>query len=350
MSTGPLDAAEELGAQGRTGPNPQDRANSFVGARARAMLLHPNRVAAIFWAGGAAAVVAAIPFGHWPHRSLLALVVIAGACGTALAIRVAAGDRLPRWTLHVDVGAATVLTSVLAAIGAADHVDFADLYVWVALFATLYFRPLEVLAQVGAAAAAFAVVLVFGPKVTNPVAAWMAVVGTVTVAAAVLLGLVSVLRSAAMEDPLTGLANRRAWDERLEEELARSRRTGQALSVVMIDLDGFKAVNDRGGHEAGDRLLQDLSRAWQAAVRGGGDFLARLGGDEFAILAPASDAIGVRRLAKRLGEVLPAGIAVSIGVATWDGTENASDLLRRADQTMYVTKLHHRRGEGLRPA
>jgi diguanylate cyclase (GGDEF)-like protein len=152
-----------------------------------------------------------------------------------------------------------------------------------------------------------------------------------------------VLRSAATADPLTGLANRRSWDERLEEELARSRRTGQALSVVMIDLDDFKAVNDRGGHEAGDRLLKELARGWQAAVRGGGEFVARLGGDEFGILAPGSDAIGVRRLTKRLSEVLPTGVVVSIGVATWDGTENASDVLRRADRAMYETELSHRR-------
>jgi len=170
------------------------------------------------------------------------------------------------------------------------------------------------------------------------------------VATLVVLGLVSVLRSTAREDPLTGLANRRSWDERLEEELERSRRTGQALSVVMIDLDGFKAVNDRGGHEAGDLLLKELARAWQTATRGGGDFLARLGGDEFGVLAPGSDAIGIRRLAKRLGDAPPEGVSCSTGAVTWDGTENAADLVRRADRAMYQTKLRHRRGEGLRQA
>ncbi len=162
--------------------------------------------------------------------------------------------------------------------------------------------------------------------------------------AIVLVGITSVLRAAAREDPLTGLPNRRSWDERLEEELERSRRSGQTLSVAMIDLDGFKAVNDRAGHEAGDRLLMELARSWRAVIRGGGDFVARLGGDEFGLLAPGSDEIGIRRLIKRLGEAQVAEVVVSIGVATWDRTENASDVVRRADRAMYQTKLRHRSG------
>lgn len=201
------------------------------------------------------------------------------------------------------------------------------------------------LAQFGAAGAAYAVVLAFGPAVPNPVAAWLDVFGVAAVAAAVVVGLMSLLRSAAREDPLTGLPNRRAWDERLEEEMVRSRRGGQALSVAMIDLDGFKAVNDRSGHEAGDRLLRELASAWRATIRGGGDFIARLGGDEFGLLAPGSNEISIRRLTRRLGEALPVGVAVSIGVATWDGAENASDLVRHADQAMYQAKLRHRRGD-----
>ena len=226
-------------------------------------------------------------------------------------------------------------------------VPFADLYIWVAVFAALYFRLLAAIAHVCAAGAAYAVVLAVGPKVGAPAVAWLGLFGTVVVAGAVVLGILSLLRAAAREDPLTGLPNRRSWDERLEEELEGARRTGRALSAVIIDLDGFKAVNDRGGHEAGDQLLQELANAWQAVVRGGGDFVARIGGDEFGVLAPGSDALGVRRLAQRLGDALPASVAASIGVAIWDGTESASDLLRRADRAMYQTKLRQRR-EGLR--
>ena len=128
--------------------------------------------------------------------------------------------------------------------------------------------------------------------------------------------------------------------------MERSRRSGAALSVVTVDLDSFKAVNDAGGHEAGDRLLQDVARAGQGVVRGGGDFLARLGGDEFAVLAPSTDELGARVLAKRLADALPHGVSASVGVATWDWAEGASDLLRRADQAMYRHKRSGRHSGG----
>ena len=103
----------------------------------------------------------------------------------------------------------------------------------------------------------------------------------------------------------------------------------------MIDLDAFKALNGRHGHEAGDRLLQEIAGSWQVAVRGGGDFLARLGGNEFRLLAPGSDSTGAHHLAKRLGDVRPESVGFSIGMATWDGDETARNLVRRADQAMY---------------
>ena len=309
-----------------------------VARRARGLLSRPSGVAVIFWTSGAVAVFTALLVGHWPRRSVITLAVVAGTCVLAAGIRFVAGRRLASWTLHVDVGAATACISVLAVVGVAGDVPFADLYVWVVLFAALYFRPLGALAHVAAAGTAYALVLAFGPGIAAPVQAWFGVFGTAGVAGAIVLGLVSVLRSAAADDPLTGCANRRSWDERLEEEMERSRRTGQPLSIAMIDLDAFKTVNDRGGHRAGDLLLQEVAQRWRGTVRDGGDFLARLGGDEFAILAPGSDETGIRRLGKRLAEALPAGISASIGVATWDRTESAGALLRRADQAMYKTK------------
>jgi diguanylate cyclase (GGDEF)-like protein len=291
-------------------------------------------------------VLTVLPLEHWPRSSLVALLIVVAVCGAEFALKVAAGRRFPLWTLHADVTVATVLISILAAVGVTDHVAFADLYLWIALFAGLYFRPRAVLAHGAAVGAAYAVVLGVGPKVANPAAAWFAIVGTMAVASAVVLGLVSALRSSSLEDPLTGLANRRHWEERFDEEVERSRRSGASLSVAMIDIDGFKAVNDHLGHEAGDRLLQELAHNWQAVVRDGGDFLARLGGDEFSVLAPNSDDLGIRRLTARLVDALPKGVRCSFGAATWDRCESASDLLRRADQAMYQAKLRHRRGEG----
>ncbi|MHB8244385.1 MAG: GGDEF domain-containing protein [Acidimicrobiales bacterium] len=180
--------------------------------------------------------------------------------------------------------------------------------------------------------------LAFGPGVAHPWVAWVAVFGTAAVPAGVVFYLVSTLRVGAQQDPLTGLANRRSWDERLEDGLERSRRSGITLSVAIFDLDGFKAINDTGGHDAGDRLLRQVANAWQDAVRGSGDFLGRLGGDEFILLVPGSDETGIRLLTTRLAGALPKGVTASVGVATWDRTEHASNLLRRADQAMYETK------------
>ena len=227
-------------------------------------------------------------------------------------------------------------------VGASGHVDFADLYVWIAIFVTLYFRPLAALAWMGAAGAAYAGVLALGSRVDDPVAAWLSLFGTAAVSGAVVLGLVSVLRGAAKEDALTGLANRRCWDERLDEELGRALRTGAPLSVAVLDLDSFKAVNDRWGHEAGDRLLQQFAQAWQGVGHRDGDFMARLGGDEFGVLAPGADSSGLQRLVTRLGEVSPEAISFSAGVATWDGAEGGQHLLRRADQAMYRMKRRSR--------
>jgi diguanylate cyclase (GGDEF)-like protein len=317
--------------------------------RARSLLSHSDGVAALLEGVSALAIVSVLPVRPWSHSSLVALVVVWGLAAICGGLRATVGSRLPRWSLHIDVGIGSLLVTVATGVGRSEHVGLANLYLLVALFAILYLPLRAALAHIAAAGAAYALVLALGPSTPEPpVLEWVSVFGTVAVIGAIVVGLVSVLHLAAREDPLTGLANRRSWDERLEEELERARRTGAALSIAMIDLDGFKAVNDRDGHEAGDRLLQGLAHAWQAVVRGGGDFLARLGGDEFGLLAPTSDASGIRRLTKRLEDVSPKGASCSIGAATWDRTERAQDLLRRADQAMYETKQRRRRKTELR--
>lgn len=267
----------------------------------------------------------------------------------ACAVRMTIGRRLPPWTLHLEVAIATVLVSVAAWVGLSKGIPFADLYIWVGLFAALYFRPPAVVAHIGFTLAAYAAVLVLGSTTADPFMTWLALAGTLVIASVVVLGLVSVLRIAAMEDTLTGLANRRLWDERLEQEMERARRTGAFLSVALIDIDSFKETNDTLGHAYGDHLLQQSARAWQSEIRGSGDLLARLGGDEFGLLAPSSDEIGIRLLARRLRRALPKEITASFGVATWDRTENGRELLRRADSAMYTAKQAHHRAQIVPP-
>ena len=143
------------------------------------------------------------------------------------------------------------------------------------------------------------------------------------------------LERLAMTDPLTGAGNRRAWDGALEVALAD--RRAQPLSVGMLDLDLFKAFNDRHGHEGGDTLLATAARAWLAELRAG-DRLARIGGEEFAVLLPGCEAAQAHAILRRMARATPLGQTCSGGVAQWDGVEDADALMRRADLALYRAK------------
>jgi diguanylate cyclase (GGDEF)-like protein len=149
--------------------------------------------------------------------------------------------------------------------------------------------------------------------------------------------LVRKLNAAARTDELTGVANRRVWNERLEQELARAERDELPLSLVLIDLDNFKAYNDALGHPAGDALLRDCAIAWVQQLRTT-DVLARIGGEEFGVLLPACPPDDAFLVAERLRSAMPGGQTCSLGVATWDGTSNASQLYSTADSALYRAK------------
>ena len=149
--------------------------------------------------------------------------------------------------------------------------------------------------------------------------------------------LVEELRATAMQDQLTGLANRRAWDERFAHELQRSSRSALPLCVAVVDLDGFKRVNDLHGHGQGDRLIQRCAEAWSHAVRET-DFIARLGGDEFHVLLPDCSPDDAEDVAQRMLDAVASDQACSIGLATWEGQEDGGELVGRADRAMYDAK------------
>jgi diguanylate cyclase (GGDEF)-like protein len=145
------------------------------------------------------------------------------------------------------------------------------------------------------------------------------------------------LEVAARTDDLTGLLNRRAWDEELGRELARADRSGAALCVAIVDLDRFKAYNDRHGHQAGDRFLKQVAGAWSQNLRVG-DILARYGGEEFALALPGTNLDRAQVMIERLRESLPEGQTCSAGVCIWDGAESAEKLTARADTALYAAK------------
>jgi diguanylate cyclase (GGDEF)-like protein len=145
----------------------------------------------------------------------------------------------------------------------------------------------------------------------------------------------------ASTDALTGLANRRSWDDQLTRAIAHAERTHETLSVAVCDVDGLKEINDRGGHAAGDVLLRGIAERWRGDARAA-DLIARIGGDEFAILLPGADESGAQDVVERLIATLPPGSSVSFGIAEWDLREDAVALMARADLRMYDEK---RRGK-----
>lgn len=145
------------------------------------------------------------------------------------------------------------------------------------------------------------------------------------------------LAEQARRDALTGLVNRRGWEEALAAELARARRTGAPLSVLMLDLDGLKVLNDTHGHQAGDRLIASAADAWVARLRPT-DVLARVGGDEFVALLPGCGQTTAVQVADALIAALPPGGSCSAGIAEWDGIEPGAALVARADQALYAGK------------
>jgi len=145
------------------------------------------------------------------------------------------------------------------------------------------------------------------------------------------------LEIAARTDGLTGLLNRRAWDEELGRELSRADRSGAALCVAILDLDRFKQYNDTHGHQAGDRFLRQISGAWRQSLRTG-DILARHGGEEFALALPGTNLEHAQQMLDRLRQALPEDQTCSAGVCQWDGEETAEQLTARADTLLYAAK------------
>jgi diguanylate cyclase (GGDEF)-like protein/PAS domain S-box-containing protein len=144
------------------------------------------------------------------------------------------------------------------------------------------------------------------------------------------------LEAMARTDALTGLPNRRAWDEELRRQLAQDSRTGQRSCVALVDLDHFKRYNDDHGHQAGDTFLREAAIAWRLALRLT-DVLARYGGEEFAVLLAESLASAEATVTRMCGTT-PGGETCSAGIAQWDGVESAEALVRRADDALYEAK------------
>jgi diguanylate cyclase (GGDEF)-like protein len=144
-----------------------------------------------------------------------------------------------------------------------------------------------------------------------------------------------------LTDPLTGLGNRRALERELEYRLSRSRRMGEPVALLYLDLDDLKLINDRYGHAVGDETLKALAAVLRSSSRYGTDQAYRVGGDEF-VMVTAAERSGAEAIAGRIAigfpERSPHGSRVSMGVVVWDGKASVAQLLEEADARMYRQK------------
>ena len=258
------------------------------------------------------------------------------------------------WMVHGVLAAGTFLICLAEYFAGVGAGVYSAMFLWVVLMAASFFSRQALIAQVAWIVVCWGVTLIALDEATgfSSMTRWVLGSLVLIVAAAVMSEIVAGRRSTEEErerlqrelvhmahhDDLTGVANRRLFELQLPRELARAKRRGATLCILVLDLDHFKAYNDKYGHVAGDRLLKATASAWSGGLRGA-DLLARLGGDEFIALLPDCEPAEAKRVAKRLSKNMPLGQTCSTGIACWDGRETAEALIGRADRKMYAAKV-----------
>jgi len=276
---------------------------------------------------------------HFPisDRAPVGLGRVFTPIGFALAATLlVGGTRLPRWTLHASVAFVYVVACGLISQSATNGGIMMTSWslAWMSVYVGIFFDRRAIVLHVSAMTVLLAVAVVIA---SVPGTLVELVMMTVTMwAAAIALGALSErLRSQADADHLTRLLNRHGFAKAAPRELALADRTGYPVTLALIDLDGFKEVNDEHGHAAGDRLLRELARAWEAVLRPG-DLLARYGGDEFVVLFPVTREEDARVALERLREAHEA--RWSAGLAQWRPGESLETCMARADRHLYAVK------------
>ena len=294
-------------------------------------------IGALYLAGGLA-VLAIVAFGGGARPVSPALVTIGPVALLAGAAVVRWGHHLPRSVFHLLVFLGTTLISVVvyAAPDPASAMALAGIFSFVAVAAFFLFALPVASAYLLLAIAACTAVLPMRGVSAGPVVALAVVMAAIGLVVATLAR----RASAASLDGLTGLANRRGFDDALEETVRVAGRTGTDLSVALVDIDHFKSINDQHGHAAGDELLRTVAGEWLPRVPRG-SVLARHGGDEFALLLPAHAGPAALAVVEQL-RLACAGVPLSIGVAEHEPGELTSQFMRRADSALYRAKADGR--------
>lgn len=265
------------------------------------------------------------------------------AAGSAVAWRF--GPRLsPHWSYQVGrvflvLAASSAALSVFTWRGTSVSGAMGFHFVLAAGFAAVFFDRRDVIDLTLVSALLAAVALAADGTTREDALVWLLTMSAVSGAGMVLSQSIRAADVLSYGDPLTGAANRRAWDLAVGEALAEHRRRPQPLSVLLADIDNFKLVNDTSGHDGGDAVLRAAVGAWRQVTRAS-DTLARLGGDEFGLLLPGCD----HDVAVRLGEQLladlrrAADVTCSVGVATVLSGAEADLLMVTADAQLYAAK------------
>jgi diguanylate cyclase (GGDEF)-like protein len=286
------------------------------------------------------AIEEAIPGG--PQSSLLPAIA-----ALVLAPLVAIlGPRMPRDVLALlgPIGAALIAYALPSTHG---WTDGAVMYMWPVLWMSHFYGRRGTVFIVAWVGVVHGLALAAMPAGMGNVDRWVDVTVSVAVVGAVVRALsersdrlVARLVAEARADTLTGLLNRRGFEERLAAEVARATRERTSLAIVSLDLDHFKRVNDEHGHEAGDRALATVGAVIADHVRGA-DLAARWGGEEFVVVLPGADAPAARAFAERVRAAVAAsgtGLTASAGVAVSEIPPDPPALLAAADAAMYAAK------------
>jgi diguanylate cyclase (GGDEF)-like protein len=311
------------------------------------------RVFGTLFAFGAVVALLILAFGQSSDVQTSILVWLTLATGGFALTFFIGYRRLPIWFFQASLVAASLMIAggaAEASMGAEG--TYALCYVWVVVLSFLFFTTGAAIGLSVFGFGAFGAALIHNDTEFTPnyLITMAAVLGTSGAVIGLLRsGLEQIaanLASEAHTDPVTAVANRRGFNERFKVELGRARLTGRPLSLLIADLDRFKAVNDALGHEEGDRALRRASNAIAASVRSI-DAVARLGGEEFSVLLPDADGVAAYEVAERVRLTVldafsdyPVPLTISCGVATlYDSSSgDRGDLFRAADGAMYEAK------------
>ena len=280
--------------------------------------------------------------------------ITAAAAGTAMTIVLALGGRrIPVWGLQLFLASGTLLIEWVIYGTGENASTYTVFYFWIAIYAFQFLSTLQAAGQTAFVFLSYGIILGLFDDPTSPSGLRWALTTTALVVAGAMIGilkssnakLVAEVTAAARSDALTELLNRRGFDERFGVEIARARRQGERMSLLIGDLDRFKELNDVYGHQEGDIVLRVVGETIAETQRES-DACARIGGEEFAVLLPATDEQGAYLAAERLRaeiaracESLPNSLTISMGVATFPQHGREGDgLMRAADQAVYMAK------------